>query len=61
MKLFNYEMSVIACGNGRYTIAYEMDDPDLYVQIGRWLIVVSRLDDEHQSTEEADQGDRRVS
>ena len=42
MRVGKYELGVITCDRGNTLVAYEKDGNDLYFQIGRYLIVVSR-------------------
>jgi hypothetical protein len=39
-----YDVSISYCGNGKYTLAYERDGVDTYIQLLGWLIIISRLE-----------------
>lgn len=56
-----YDVSISYCGNGKYTLAYERDGVDTYIQLLGWLIIISRLENHvGQDAAEAREGHRRV-
>jgi hypothetical protein len=52
-----WDVSISYCGKGKYTLAYETDGTDIYIQVMSWLIIISMLEgDGGQNTSEARQG-----
>lgn len=43
MAKFGFDVGFLGCVNGKYTLAYERDGDDFYIQVGRYLLVISRV------------------
>lgn len=43
MGRFGFEAGFLGCVNGKSTVSYERDGDDFYIQVGRYLLVISKV------------------
>lgn len=54
------EVGFIACTSGSFTLAYELDGDDVYVQLGKHLLIISRARHERKEPTQNRTRDRGV-